>query len=294
MRRTAFYEGEAGGELSKLVAEFEENAEHLPAQTLPDFLDILLHALRRGPLGRARCASAAQDLGLLEARLVEADWIVLGGLNERVWPGQPDPGPWLNRPMRKDLEMQLPERQIGLTAHDFAQAFAGGARVPDLVEAYRRRAALPSRWVPRLKMLTRRRGGCSAAAAMEAWAEAIDEARARLRRCRNLPAAHRPAAPVQRDRVEKLIRDPYGIYARKVLRLQKMDPLRQGADAALRGEMIHDVLPASPSAIPLLSRRRPRRDAAIGREVFQPFMAEPDVAVLVAALRADRGMVLRL
>ncbi len=63
-------------------------------------------------------------LGLLEARLIPCDTIVLGGLNEGKWPAQPDTGPWLNRPMRRELHMSLPERNIGLTAHDFVQGFA--------------------------------------------------------------------------------------------------------------------------------------------------------------------------
>ena len=61
-------------------------------------------------------------MGLLEARLVDADLMVLGGLNEGVWPHLPDTGPWVSRPMRAQLGMTSPERRIGLMAHDFVQA----------------------------------------------------------------------------------------------------------------------------------------------------------------------------
>ncbi|MBN8920318.1 MAG: double-strand break repair protein AddB, partial [Rhizobiales bacterium] len=64
--------------------------------------------------------------GLLEARLQHADRLVLGGLVETVWPPQTRSDPWLSRPMRQELGLDLPERRIGLTAHDFAQAL--GAR----------------------------------------------------------------------------------------------------------------------------------------------------------------------
>ena len=33
--------------------------------------------------------------GLLEARLQHADLMILGGLNEGVWPAMPAPDPWL-------------------------------------------------------------------------------------------------------------------------------------------------------------------------------------------------------
>src|SRR5258708_13624444 len=59
--------------------------------------------------------------GQLEARLTEADRIILGGLVEGVWPPAPRVDPWLSRPMRHELGLDLPERRIGLAAHDFAQ-----------------------------------------------------------------------------------------------------------------------------------------------------------------------------
>ncbi|MFM9864194.1 MAG: double-strand break repair protein AddB, partial [Micropepsaceae bacterium] len=48
-------------------------------------------------------------LGTLEVRLQHADLMILGGLNEGVWPPATDPGPWLNRPMRRELDVSQPE-----------------------------------------------------------------------------------------------------------------------------------------------------------------------------------------
>src|SRR5580698_5631957 len=59
--------------------------------------------------------------GQLEARLTESDRVILGGLVETVWPPAPRVDPWLSRPMRHELGLDLPERRIGLSAHDFAQ-----------------------------------------------------------------------------------------------------------------------------------------------------------------------------
>ena len=60
--------------------------------------------------------------GTLEARVQGADLVILGGLNEGAWPEPVKPDPWLNRRMRADLGLLLPERRIGLSAHDFQQA----------------------------------------------------------------------------------------------------------------------------------------------------------------------------
>ncbi len=64
--------------------------------------------------------------GLIEARLQHADLLVLGGLNEGVWPALPAPDPWLAPRLRAELGLPSLERRIGLAAHDFATAL--GAR----------------------------------------------------------------------------------------------------------------------------------------------------------------------
>jgi ATP-dependent helicase/nuclease subunit B len=70
--------------------------------------------------------------GLLEARLQSVDRVVLGGLVEGTWPPDMTADPWLSRPMRHALGLDLPERRISLSAHDFAQALGA----PEVILAY--------------------------------------------------------------------------------------------------------------------------------------------------------------
>jgi ATP-dependent helicase/nuclease subunit B len=88
--------------------------------------------------------------GTLEARVGGADLVILGGLNDGIWPGTPKPDPWLNRAMRQKAGLLLPERQIGLSAHDYQLA----ACARDVVITRSRRSSdaetVPSRWVNRL------------------------------------------------------------------------------------------------------------------------------------------------
>ena len=44
--------------------------------------------------------------------------------------------------------------------------------------------------------------------------------------------------------IKRLIRDPYAIYARHVLRLRPLDPLMKLPDALLRGTVLHEILEA--------------------------------------------------
>src|SRR5690606_24733823 len=66
-----------------------------------------------------------------------------------------------------------------------------------------------------------------------------------------LPPAPRPAPrPAARHRmrelsvtsIETLIRDPYAIYARYILRFRALDPLRVRPDARIRGQVLHRIV----------------------------------------------------
>jgi RecB family exonuclease len=204
--------------------------------------------------------------GTLEARVQSAELVLLGGLNEGTWPRLPGADPWLSRAMRRELGLPSPERQVGLSAHDFQQAM-GAPRV--IVSRGVRDAEAPtvaSRWLLRLENLLIGLGDEGVAA--------LAAAKARGRRLLDL-AAHvdRPPAPVPPARrpsprppaearpqelsvtqIEKLVRDPYEIYARKVLRLKPLDPPGRFADPLTRGKAIHaglyDFLAATAAGLP--------------------------------------------
>ena len=198
--------------------------------------------------------------GTLEARAQGADLIVLGGLNDGVWPSAPQPDPWFNRQMRLDAGLLLPERQVGLSAHDFQIAVAGAEVM--LVRATRDADAetVPSRWLNRLTNLIAglpAQSGPEALAQMRArgaqWLALADAhenhqadlpARMTARNPRPAPAPPPSARPRELavTQIETLIRDPYQIYAQSVLRLRSLDPLSPEADARLRGTVLHQVL----------------------------------------------------
>jgi ATP-dependent helicase/nuclease subunit B len=91
--------------------------------------------------------------GALEARLQNVETVVLGGLNETVWPARPADDPFLSRSMKKGVLLDPPERRIGLAAHDF-QMLMGHPRVI-LSRSARRDGSptVPSRWLQRLHAL---------------------------------------------------------------------------------------------------------------------------------------------
>ena len=194
-------------------------------------------------------------LGLLEARLLSVDRVVLGGLDEGVWPVRTLTDAFLNRPMRERIGLNPPERRIGQMAHDFVQAL--GCRDAVITRALKREGAptVPSRLIQRLRALT---GDPRWEAVLEAGRRFTDLA-ARLDAAPPEPRLKRPAPKpdpalfprsLSVTEIETLVRDPYSIFARHVLGLDPLDPLAAAPSVATRGSLVHDVFAAFASRHP--------------------------------------------
>lgn len=202
-------------------------------------------------------------LGAVEARLVRADRMILAGLEEGVWPNAAPTDPFLSRGQRKALGLPPPERRLGQTAQDFVQAACADEAV--LVHSERRggQPAVKSRWLWRLDMLTRGADTKDAPVAVAAppgvkdWLKALDApvGPARLsRRPAPTPPVRRRPREMPVTSVERWVRDPYAVYAQRILGLKKLDRPDASAEALARGTAIHRAVEQAaltwPDALP--------------------------------------------
>ncbi|GAA6165545.1 double-strand break repair protein AddB [Pelagimonas sp. KU-00592-HH] len=249
------WEKAAGREAAKLVAQLRENAQYAGPISVSDYSDLFGAVIANGEV-RDRDEGHPNILiwGTLEARVQGADLVILGGLNEGSWPEAPSPDPWLNRKMRHDAGLLLPERRIGLSAHDFQQAI--GAPEVWLTRSIRSDEAetVPSRWINRLTNLMSGlpgQGGDTALQGMRqrgsnwlklvAALEDINPVEPAKRPSPRPPEVSRPKQ-LSVTEIKRLIRDPYAIYAKHVLRLRPLNSLMKTPDALLRGIVVHEVL----------------------------------------------------
>jgi ATP-dependent helicase/nuclease subunit B len=241
------WQGDAGEALTTVLAELIEAGEGLSieAKSYPPFYRSLL----AGEVVRPAYPAHPRLFiwGPLEARLQQPDVVILGSLNEGVWPRAQEAGPWLSRPMREALGLPAPEEITGRAAHDFGQLL--GARSVYLTRALKVEGVptVPSRWLQRLLALVD-------AAKLEARVRPelpfVDWARERDRAPSFAPAEPpRPCPPVAArprglsvTRIERWIANPYEIFARHILKLEKLKPLGAEPDQALRGTLIHKTL----------------------------------------------------
>ena len=271
------WSGAAGECAGGLIAALIEESDGLPEVTAAQFAD-LVETLLAGETVRTGAAShpRLRILGAIEARLVRADLVVLAGLEEGVWPAAAPIDPFLSRPMRKTAGLPPPERRIGLSAHDFAQA----ACAPQVVLLHcERRGGAPavaSRWLWRLRTLARG-AGIEPPTRPEAlfWARALDApagpSRPAPRPRPTPPLAARPRTLAVTG-VERWIRDPYGLYARSILKLRLLERPDEPVEARARGTAIH-------AAFEKFAAAHPEALPAHAQQVF----AELLIAELIAA-----------
>jgi ATP-dependent helicase/nuclease subunit B len=239
------WSGQAGRAAADLLAELEvsESAAAI-AVGLDDAVPLLRQLLDtvaiRPPYGQH---PRIQILGLIEARLLKTDVMILGGLNEGVWPAAPSPDPWLPARLRTKLKLPGAEFRIGLAAHDFA----GLLTAPEVLLTRSRRdgrsPTVSSRLLLRLQALT---GGLPRHRAIERLALALDEPERETpvkRPAPCPPAADRPRH-IHVTALDRLKADPFAFYAGAMLRLRTLDPLEAEQDARWKGDLVHKALEA--------------------------------------------------
>jgi ATP-dependent helicase/nuclease subunit B len=241
-RLWAYEDGDAG---ATLMDSLLGQAALLPQVTKSDWA-ALFDALIAGTAVRLRGGTNPRlmILGPLEARLQQADLMILGGLNEGVWPDGSAIDPFLSRGMRQQLGLPSLERRIGLSAHDFAQAATAKEVLLTRAKRVSRSPAKPSRWLLRLQNILRAVDLLETADHSPYYHSLIQQ----IDRPEKVApaAAPGPCPPVEArptvfgvTAIEKLMRDPYSIFASRILKLRRLDPLDADLDLAVRGRFYH-------------------------------------------------------
>jgi ATP-dependent helicase/nuclease subunit B len=282
----ALYDGEAGALfrsfLSGLVAA--EVPLFLRPAEWPQAVQALVADLSVKPVpgGHPRISI----WGTLEARLQTVDLMILGGLNEGVWPAQTQNDQFLTRGMKAGLGLEPPERRIGLAAHDFQMAMGQKRVILSRSERAEGAPSIASRWWQRLTTFA----GEDAVDAMLAEGNRyLDYARAVEAGIDAKPAPRPRPAPLLAARpkalsvteVETLIRDPYAIYAKKVLRLRPVEELVRDPGAAERGSLFHAIFEhVVTEGVDPLAGDALDRTLDIARRLFDAENLPPDIRAI--------------
>lgn len=259
---------DGGAQAASVLDGIITHGATLPSTDIDGFSQ-LLRTLLQGAVSRPRGEThpRLQILGPLEARLLDVDVTILGGLNEGTWPGGVNSGPFLSRGMREQMKLSLPERRYGLAAHDFAELAANPNVFLTRSEKSDSGPTVASRWVWRLKTIIAGTvaplpdEGSKALETRQAemvaellgtgqryldWARQMDhpDGLSPVSRPNPKPPVDkrwaRQGRQISITGVSKWIRDPYSLFAAEVLRLKPLDALDAPLDACHFGSAMHE------------------------------------------------------
>ena len=185
--------------------------------------------------------------------------------------------------MKKDFGMSLPEKAVGITAADFSQLLCAPEVYLTRADRVNGTPMNKSRWLLRLETVLR---AC-------AFTADILENTLYRRLARQLVKAPQsenitPPAPcppvsarprrLSASAVEKLMRDPYEIYASRILHLKPLDELDMKLSPGDYGNIVHRILEMFNTRYPAQLPENAREELlAIGAREFQNSEIAPEV-----------------
>ena len=249
------WETRAGKDLSAVMSSLVEEAGVAGTMDVAEYAAIFRKlTMESNPYEQAINQKNVVIWGGYQVRDRIMDQVILGSLNEGVWPPVRRGDVWLNRAMRGQIGLGLPERQNGLAAHDFQQAVSAPEIVLSRALRDGEQPTVASRWLIRFQNLVSGMGPAGEAAmkTMTGRGERLIGL-GRLIGQPDKPVAPEPRpAPIPPVRmrpkrlgvteIRTLIQNPYAIYARHVLKLRPLDHLGRDPDARERGAVFHRIM----------------------------------------------------
>jgi ATP-dependent helicase/nuclease subunit B len=188
--------------------------------------------------------------------------------------------------MRHELGLDLPERRIGLSAHDFAQLLGAEEVILSHAAKIGGAPAVASRFLHRLEAVAgegRWKAAKTVGQKYVRLASQLDTPERVMPLAQPAPRPPRAVRPLKLSvtSIEDWLRDPYTIYAKYILRLNPLDPVDMPLSAADRGSAIHDSIGEFTQAF---ARSLPDDPAdvlrGIGKKYFAPLMERPEARAL--------------
>ncbi|MBW8309880.1 MAG: PD-(D/E)XK nuclease family protein [Candidatus Paracaedibacteraceae bacterium] len=268
-----------GQSAAEFLASLQPYAGFYSSLSSREFRDLLPQLMDQELVhDRHGIGSPVRILGALEARQAYAPLMILAGLNEGTWPQENTADPWLNRQMRLDLGLPDPLRRIGLSAHDFCLGFSAPQAM--LTRSMRKNGAatVPSRWWLRLEtILSIHDIKLDEGKQLKEWAQQLDAPKEVEPASEPLPCPPLDKRPIHFSTtdIEQLMRDPFGYYARRILKLRKLDAPDEDLASRDLGNLIHEGLD-------LYHRQYGNmidlgKLITCGEKTFAPFIADPHV-----------------
>ena len=242
------WRGDAGKTAANFITKMLESANSLGKISGKDYLSLFSELMSfesvRSSYGTHPRLSI---LGPIEARLCHFDYVILGEMNEGIWPKPAQADMWMSRPMKKDFGFSLPEKNIGILAADLCNFLASQQVILTRAERVDGVPMKKSRWLLRLETVLKALDldvESIKAIDLVALAEKLDIPSQYITISPPAPCPPVWSRPKQlsASAVDLLVSDPYAVFAKYILKLYPLDDLDIGPDQRDYGTLIHGII----------------------------------------------------
>lgn len=181
-----------------------------------------------------------------EARLINYDLIVIANLNDGKFPPHIPTDPWLSKSMRNSFGLSSKDELIGNYAYDWTQYLCNKKVI--LTRALKDGGVptIKSKYLMRLETFLLCQGNLKIRED-NTWKNLYKkynslEANKTISRPKPTPPLEKRPKELYATKIEKLMNNPYDIYAEKILNLKKKEDFYENKDFAFFGSAVHEAL----------------------------------------------------
>ena len=246
--KNILWQGDAGKCAAQFFTKIMESASHLGTISGKDYLSLLCELMNKESVRRNYGTHPRLSiLGPIEARLCHFDYVILGEINEGIWPKPAASDMWMSRPMKKDFGFSLPEKSIGILASDLCTFLASEHVILTRAERIDGVPMKKSRWLLRIETVLQAAGtGIETLQHPDftSFTEKLDFPDKYISIGAPAPCPPVEARPrkLSASAVDLLVTDPYSVFAKYILHLYPLDDLDQSLDQRDYGTLIHGII----------------------------------------------------
>lgn len=242
------WRGDVGKQMVGLLRDLQAYGEHLGNMSFQHYSNVMRVFLQQQTYRQSyNHHPRVSIVSSMESRLLSADVVIIVDANEGSWPMKIQSTPWMNRDMRAKCGLPDEERRIGQGAQDFYQLLYNPTV---LITRSRKGDSGPtrkSRWLLKLEMTLKQHGLEDAIVPKfpwSVWAKQLFEADSfePISPPEPRPPLEMRPRSLSVTQIEKLIRDPYVIYASKILGLRPLEQINKEPGALEFGNFVHDAI----------------------------------------------------
>jgi ATP-dependent helicase/nuclease subunit B len=182
-----------------------------------------------------------------EARLINYDLVIVQNMNDGIFPANIATDPYMSRSMRAKFGLPAKEIGVGEFCYDFVQLLAQKEVLLTRATKVNGEATFKSRFLQRLEIFLQCNGlmlnNCTET--MKAYEEYMD---IKYNNCNDIykkrpcPIPQEKLNKLSATEVELLVKNPYDIYAKKILRLRRLNIVKKTSVFAKIGNAVHETL----------------------------------------------------